>query len=145
MSKRTEPEIWVPISLGLAERIVQEVVNNEGPGASLVRLLLALGGQDRVVLDDLLKDNEFHDRGISQTLIVSLLILSTFHGDVERRVSDIADELGISKTTGVRYLKSWVAVGVLEQNRSNRRYRLALRWQTEHSGPSSMVSASSEE
>jgi hypothetical protein len=130
----------VPISLGLAEQIVQQVVNSDGPGASLVRLLLALGGQDRVVLNDLLKDGEFNDRGISQTLIIGLLVLSAFHGDVEQRVSDIAEELGISKTTIVRYLKSWVAVGVLEQNRTNRRYRLARRW---HAGYGSGSASSS--
>ncbi len=131
MTSRTEPEIWVPISLGQAERVVQQIVGSEGSGASLVRVLLALGGQDRVVMADLLNDPEFNDRYISQTLVVSLMVLSAFHGDVEQRVSDLADELGTSRATTVRYLKSWVAVGVLEQSQVTRKYRLALRWRTE--------------
>jgi hypothetical protein len=129
MADKIEAEIWVPISLGQAERVFQQVVGSKGPGASLVRLLLALGGAERVTMTDLLNDPEFHDRSISQTLIVSLLILSAFHGDVEQRVTDLARELGISQATIVRYLKSWVAVGVLEQDPSTRKYRIARRWQ----------------
>lgn len=132
MASRTETEIWVPISLAQAERVFQQVVESEGPGASLVRVLLALGGHDRVAMTDLLNDPEFHDRSISQTLIVSLLILSAFHGDVEQRVTDLARELAISQATIVRYLKSWTAVGVLEQNPATRKYRLASRWRDEH-------------
>lgn len=131
MTKRLEPEILVPISLGQAERVVQQIISSDGPGASLVRVLLALGGQDRVEMTDLLKDPEFNDRHISQNLIVSLVVLSAFHGDAERRMTDVAPELGISKTTTVRYLKSWIAVGILEQDRATRRYRLARRWRDE--------------
>jgi|HubBroStandDraft_3_1064219.scaffolds.fasta_scaffold149456_1 hypothetical protein len=132
MADRIETEILVPISLGQAERVFQQVVGNRGPGASLVRLLLALGGHDRLGMTDLLNDPEFRDRSLSQTLIISLLILSAFHGDVEHRITDLARELGISQATTVRYLKSWVAVGVLEQNPSTRKYRIARRWQDEN-------------
>lgn len=128
--KRSEPEIWVPISLGQAERIVQQVVGSEGSGSSLVRLLLALGGQDRVVMADLLNDSRVNNRLMSQNVVVSLLVLSALHGG-ERRVTDIADDLGISKATAVRYLKTWVAVGILEQDRTTRRYRVAIRWRDE--------------
>jgi DNA-binding transcriptional ArsR family regulator len=130
--KRSEPEIWVPISLGQAERIVQQVVGSEGSGSSLVRLLLALGGQDRVVMAELLNDPRVNNRLMSQNVIVSLLVLSALHGG-ERRVTDIADDLGISRATAVRYLKTWVAVGILEQDRSSRRYRVAVRWRNEFS------------
>ena len=130
MPSRSEPEIWVPISLGQAERIVQQVVGSEGTGSSLVRLLLALGGRDRVVMADLLNDPQVNNRLMSQNVIVSLLVLSALHGG-ERRVTDIADDLGISRATAVRYLKTWVAVGILEQDRSSRRYRVAVRWRDE--------------
>lgn len=141
MANRTEPEIWVPISLGQAERVVQQLLDSEGPGASLVRVLLALGGHDRVVMTDLLNDPEFNDRNISQNLIISLSILSAFHGDVEQRVTDLAAELGISQSTTVRYLKSWVAVGVLEQDRTTRKYHLARRWRDEHTTSSQLLSS----
>jgi hypothetical protein len=128
--KSSEPEIWVPISLGQAERIVQQVVGSEGFGSSLVRLLLALGGQDRVVMADLLSDPRVNNRLMSQNVVVSLLVLSALY-DGEPRVTDIADDLGLSRATAVRYLKTWVAVGILEQDRSTRRYRVSLRWRDE--------------
>jgi DNA-binding IclR family transcriptional regulator len=31
-------------------------------------------------------------------------------------------------TTTLRYLETWVAIGVLEQVSKTRRYRLAIRW-----------------
>ena len=132
MSKpgRSEPEIWVPISLGQAERVVQQVVGSEGSGSSLVRLLLALGGQDRVVLTDLLNDPRVNNHLLSQNVIVSLLVLSALHGG-EQRVTDVAADLGMSRATTVRYLKTWVAVGILEQDRATRKYRVAIRWRDE--------------
>jgi len=128
MTVRGEPEILVPISLAQAERVVQQVTESADPGASLVRVLLALGGQARVIMDELLKDPEFHDRKISRTLIVSLLVLSVFYGGAEKRVVDVAIEVGMSQSTTVRYLKSWTVVGALEQEPATRKYRLARRW-----------------
>lgn len=140
--KRSEPEIWVPISLGQAERIVQQVVGSDGSGSSLVRILLALGGQDRVVMANLLDDPRVANHLISHNVIVSLLVLSALY-DGERRVKDIADELGLSQATTVRYLKTWVAVGILEQNGSTRKYRVAARWRdmADQDGPPSSTSA----
>lgn len=126
MAKRADPEIWVPISLPQAERVVQQIVGSNGPGMSLVRVLLALGGRDRVVMADLLNDPSF-DHSISQHVVTSLLLLSAFQGNANQSIKDLAAELGISKTTAFRYLKTWVAVGVLEQDRT-RKYRLAARW-----------------
>ncbi len=128
MAGRTEPELWVPISLAQAERVVRQVVGARGPGVSLIRVLLALGGQDRVNMADLLDDPAFDDRNISRALIVSLLVLTAFSAGVDQGVTDISVTLGISKTTTHRYLKSWVAVGVLERDSIHRRYRIARRW-----------------
>ncbi len=131
MPNRTEPELWVPISLAQAERLIRQVVGAKGPGVSLIRVLLALGGLDRVNMADLLADPEFDDRNISRTLIISLLVLTSFYADVDQRVTDISMDLGISPSTTLRYLKSWVAVGVLEQDPTDHRYRLARRWREE--------------
>jgi hypothetical protein len=128
MSNRDAPEIMVPISLGQAERVVQQVLESDGPGASLVRVLIALSGRDRVRLTELSADPEFQDSKNSQTLITSLLVLSAFHGGVDHRVSGLAFELEMNPSTTIRYLKTWVAVGVLEQDSATRRYRLARRW-----------------
>ena len=78
---------------------------------------------------DLLNDPSF-DHSISQSVVTSLLLLSAFQGNEERSIADVAAELGISKTTTYRYMKTWVVVGVLEQDRT-RKYRLAARWQDE--------------
>lgn len=84
---------------------------------------------------ELLNDPRVNNRLMSQNVIVSLLVLSALHGG-ERRVTDIADDLGINRATAVRYLKTWVAVGILKQDRSSRRYRVAVRWRNESSGRS---------
>lgn len=131
MANRTEPEIWVPISLAQAERVVQQIVGGKGSGISLIRVLLALGGRDRVAMVDLLADPEFDDRNLSQNLITSLLVLTAFYATDGQRVADIAIDTGISQTTVLRYLKTWVAVGVLEQDSADRKYRLARRWRQE--------------
>ena len=34
MAKRIDPEIWVPISLAQAERVVQQIVGSNSPGVS---------------------------------------------------------------------------------------------------------------
>lgn len=77
----------------------------------LIRVLLALGGQDRVAMADLLADPEFDDRNISKNPTISLLALAPFYVYVDQRVTDIAMD-----------------IGVLDQNPADRRYRLARRW-----------------
>lgn len=128
MSSREEPEIMVPISLGQALRVVQQVLESNDPGASLVRLLLALSGGDRVRLTELAADPEFQDSKSSQTLLTGLLILSVFSDGDDRRVNGVAEELDMVPSTVIRYLRTWVVIGVLEQDPATRRYRLARRW-----------------
>lgn len=79
MTKQTDPAIWVALSRGQAETIVGQVADAGGPGGSLVRVLLALGGHDRVVLRDLQHDLAFHNPKHSQLLLTSLLVLGPFH------------------------------------------------------------------
>jgi IclR helix-turn-helix domain len=128
MSNRDDREILVPISLRQAERVVQQVLEGTAPGMSLVRLLLALSGQDRMRLTELTADSEYQDRKNSQTLLTGLLVLSVFHGGADHGVNGIAHELGMSPSTAIRYLKTWVAIGVLEQVTATRRYRIARQW-----------------
>lgn len=128
MSNRDEPEIMVPISLGQAQRVVQQVLESNDPGASLVRLLLALSGDDRVRLSELSSDPEFRDRKSSQTLLIGLLVLTVFADGEDRRVNGVAEELDMAQSTVIRYLRTWVAIGVLEQDPVTRRYCLAHRW-----------------
>ena len=49
----------------------------------------------------------------------------------------MSPELELNQSAIIRYLKAWVAVGVLEQDQKTHKYRLALRWRTEcHIQPS---------
>jgi predicted transcriptional regulator len=141
MAERTEPEILVPISLAQAERVVQQIVGSTAPGVSLVRVLLALAGNDRVVMADLLTDPDV-DHNMNQHLLTGLVLLTTFHSDKEHRITDLAAELGISVSTTHRYLKTWVAVGVLEQDKATRKYRLADRWRNKSATNASRPAAS---
>lgn len=143
MPNRTEPELWVPISIAQAERLIQQVVGAKGPGISLIRVLLALGGQDRVAMADLRSDPEFNDRKISQSLIIGLLVLTSFYPDVDQTVTAISIDIGQNLSTTIRYLKTWVAIGVLEQDPTDHSYRLARRWREELAvgGPRPLPSA----
>ncbi len=78
-------------------------------------------------MKDLLRDPTATNRHISQNVIIGLLVLSAF-SDGEPRVADISRELGVSQGATVRYLKTWVAVGILEQDRGRGKYRIARRW-----------------
>jgi hypothetical protein len=128
-SNITDTEIWVPILRSQALQIVGQMLASDVPGMSFVKLLLALDGQDRATMDDLIKDPEFNDRHISRSTVVSLLVLAAFHGRAELQVTTLANDLNLSQTTTTRYLKTFVAVGILEQNQSTRGYRVARRWQ----------------
>ena len=63
-------------------------------------------------------------------MILSLLVLSTFVLGDAHGLNNLGEELGMGNTTLWRYLKTWVAVGVLE-DRKDRRYQLAVRWRRE--------------
>lgn len=126
-----DTDIWVPLSFAQAERVAQQVSESQASGAPLVRLLLALSGRGRVTLSDLRQDPAFNAHQVSQYLLVSLMVLSVFHDKLDHRVTDLAPELDMALGTAVRYLKAWVAVGVLEQDHKTHKYRLALRWRTE--------------
>lgn len=66
--------------------------------------------------------------GILKSLDMALRILESFaDGDQERGVTDLADELGLSKATVYRVLSTLQSHGYLVQNPVNRRYRLGPR------------------
>lgn len=63
----------------------------------------------------------------SQSLERGLAILSCFSADRPvRGIADLADELGMSRSTTHRYVVTLVALGYLEQD-AQRKYRLGLR------------------
>lgn len=63
----------------------------------------------------------------ARSFLLGLLVLSAFPADgAERELSEVAGELACARSTAHRYLTTWLAVGVLEQDPRSRRYRRAL-------------------
>jgi hypothetical protein len=101
---------------------------DRGGGRGLLGVVLALNGVgERFDLDELTRDQEYHDQRVSQSVIRSLLVLSAFASGDAYGVNSLSARLGMVTTTTWRYLKTWAALGVLEE-REDRRYQLARRW-----------------
>jgi hypothetical protein len=100
----------------------------QSDGRGLFRVVLALEGLGERTSIAELAHNELYQSGqISQSTIDSLVVLAAFVLGEARRVTSTAVELGMSITTTWRYIKRWVAVGVLEE-RGDRHHQLARRW-----------------
>jgi hypothetical protein len=66
------------------------------------------------------------DRSLSHSLLIGLEVLTCFPLDgTERGVADVASQLGMNNSTVHRYMSTLMRVGLLEQNRYTRLYRLA--------------------
>lgn len=110
---------------------MQQEAASRGGGHGLLGVLLAVNGAgERMDLEELMRDERYHDRYISQSVIRSLLVLSAFALGEVHGLNRLAAELGMQTTTLWRYLKTWVVIGVLEE-REDRRYQLAVRWRQE--------------
>jgi hypothetical protein len=66
------------------------------------------------------------DRRFSRSLLLGLMVLSCFvAADGELGVAEVAEMLRMENSTTHRYMTTLLAVGLLEQDPSSRRYRLA--------------------
>jgi DNA-binding IclR family transcriptional regulator len=64
------------------------------------------------------------DPKISKSLLLGLVVLVSFPCDgTERANKDVAQELKIAASTSLRYIRTLVAAGLLEQNPVTRCYR----------------------
>lgn len=62
----------------------------------------------------------------SRSTLRALLVLGAFPPDgSERELTDVARQLDLSPSTTHRYIGTWMAVGLLEQDPRSRRYRRA--------------------
>jgi IclR helix-turn-helix domain len=94
-----------------ATRRYRQTLNHEG-----VLLSLSLSHNDRV----------------SQSIIRGLLVLGAFPSDGSyREITDVVKQLQLSQSSTHRYVRTWLATGLLEQDPATRRYR-----QTTESRPS---------
>jgi hypothetical protein len=112
------------VSIDLSDAQVAQVVRSTSEGSGLVALLAGLGGEwtlrDSVTL--LLDDPRY-----SRSFLLALLVLNAFPVDgSERELTGVAADLEVPAGTTHRYVGTWMAVGLLEQDPASRRYRRAL-------------------
>lgn len=127
MDSQHEPFL---LTLSTAQtRELAQAIASETAGTALLRLLLTLAGslQD-VTVPDLQNDDHYDSKDVSQSVIHSLIVLSRFAPGKEYGVRELAAEIVLNATTTMRYLKTWVTVGALEQDGQTHRYRLAACW-----------------
>jgi len=64
------------------------------------------------------------DVTLSQSTLRALLILAAFgHFDDPREITEVAREMDLSASTAHRYVRTWMALGLLDQDPVSRRYR----------------------
>lgn len=64
------------------------------------------------------------DERFSRSTLSSLLVLAAFPTDSSQRmITDVAKELGFSASATQRYVRTWLAVGLLECDPATHQYR----------------------
>jgi IclR helix-turn-helix domain len=111
------------VTITLTSGQVTQVVRVASGAAAVARVLPRVGDLEemrRVVLPLL------DDKHCSRSTFRALLVLAAFPPDGdERELTDVARALGLSPGTTHRYIGTWMAVGLLEQDPRSRRYRRA--------------------
>ncbi len=110
----------IELTDGQVERVVRAAFGRAGV-VDLVCEVSVFEALRRVVLPML------DDMRCSRSTLRALLVLAAFPADgSERELSDVARQVEISPSTTHRYIGTWVAVGLLEQDARSRRYRRVL-------------------
>jgi hypothetical protein len=112
------------VTIALTDAQVARVVREASGGPQLAGLLSGASDLEQLRRGMLpLLDDPRH----SHSALRAVLVLAAFPADGrEREVTDVAGALSLSPSTTHRYLRTWTALGLLEQNPSSRRYRRAL-------------------
>lgn len=108
------------VRIPLTDAQVEHVVREAG-GAGFAGLLSGVSDVEKVrSIGRTLLDED----GFSRSTSYALLVLASFPVDGgERRVIDVANELGQSQSATHRYINTFVAYGLLERDPRSRRYR----------------------
>jgi DNA-binding MarR family transcriptional regulator len=112
------------VTISLTEAQVAEVLSEASGGFGLEQAMTGMGDLDelRSVVVPLLDDVK-----CSRSTFRALLVLVAFPADgSEHDLTDIARRLQLSPSTTHRYISTWMAVGLLEQDPRSRRYRRTL-------------------
>lgn len=116
----TEPQVTVTLT---SDQVAHIAAVAAGASDSLASLFAGLEDPEtrRLALASLT------DARLSNSALRAVLILGSFPYDgTERTLAEVADELGVSRSTTHRYLATWMAIGLLEQDPRTRRYRRAV-------------------
>lgn len=108
------------VTITLTSAQTARVVREAAGGAGFAALMASVGDLkdlERVLLPLL------SDEGFSRSMCRALLVLSAVPSDgTGAAITAIASKLGLSASTTHRYARTWVALGVLEQDAASRRY-----------------------
>ncbi len=108
------------VSIALTDAQVEQVLREAAHRPQLASLLEVsqLDALSRVALP-LLEDANY-----SRSALRALLVLNALPPDgSERELTDLARQLAISPSTTHRYMHTWMALGLVEQDPRSRRYR----------------------
>ena len=109
-------EVLIALTDGQVAQVLREA-SGRPHLASLLPEMAVLDGVSSVVVPLL------EDAAYSRSVLRALLVLNALPLDgSERELTDIAEELGFSASTTHRYIGTWMAVGLVEQNPRSRRY-----------------------
>jgi len=118
----------LPVTPAQVQLMAQAAASHQH-GGGMLQLLLALAGTlEGVTTHDVEVDPRFHEKNVSQSLIQALIVLAAFSNDREHAVTRMGREIGMSTSTTWRYVRTWVALGLLEQDPDTHRYRVASFW-----------------
>ena len=111
------------ITIALNSAQVAQVLRNASGRPGLSSMLAGLEDPDalRGAVLPLLDDDSY-----SRSTLRALLVLGSFPPDgSERELTDVARTLDLSPSTAHRYVGTWMALGLIEQDPISRRYRRA--------------------
>jgi hypothetical protein len=108
-------------SIVLTDAQVAQVLREASRRAHLASLLSEVDQLDALssIAGSLLEDSS-----LSRSTLRALLVLDALPPDGgERELTDIARQLDVSASTAHRYIHTWMALGLVEQDPRSRRYR----------------------
>lgn len=113
------------------EQVISVVEKGVDTGelGSLVSLI------DPNFLTDSLLALKRNPKGLSQSTICAVQLLSMFNDGDEHELTTLAQELGVSTATAHRYLNTWVAIGLLYRHPTTRKYRRMPLHRNEQGNP----------
>jgi hypothetical protein len=112
----------------LSKAQIDQIVREAGQSGTMSVLLSTISGPDWMLAFDSERwpPAQLEDPRLSRSLLLGLVVLSGFAAaEKELGVADVAGMLQLDNSTAHRYMSTLLAAGLLQQDPSSRRYRLA--------------------